>query len=80
MEEGSFLTHQIRKTVVLAWARNSVFYPGVLTQTNYISAFQFYSTAGTILDKVKGNFSMVLSKKKNPIWGSVVDGRFRLEG
>ena len=29
---------------------------------------------------MKGNFSVVLLKKKNPIWGSVVDGRFQPEG
>ena len=26
---------------------------------------------------MKGDFSVVLCKKKNPIWGSVVDGRFQ---
>ena len=41
---------------------------------------QFYSTAETTLNKVKGNFWVVLCKKKNPIWGSVVDGRFHPEG
>ena len=46
-------------------------YPGGLTQANYINALQFYSTARTTLDNVKGNFSVVLCKKKNPIWGSV---------
>ena len=36
------LAHQIRKSVVLSWDRNSKFcsYPGVLTQANYINAFK----------------------------------------
>ena len=55
-------------------------YPGVLTQANYINALQFYSTAWTTLDELKGKLSAVLSKKKNPIWGSVVDGRLQPEG
>ena len=49
-------------------------YPGVLTQANYINVLQFYSTAGTTLDKVNGNFSVVLCKKRNPIWGSAQHG------
>ena len=61
--------------MVLAWDRNSV-----LTQANYINVLQYYSTAGTTLDKVEGNFLVVLCKKKNPIWGSVVDGRFQSSG
>ena len=69
------LAHQIRKSVVLAWDRNSV-----LTQANYINALQFYSTAGTTLNKVKGNFSVVLCKKKNPIWVLLYHGRFQPSG
>ena len=38
-------------------------YPGVLTQANYINDLQFYSTAGTTFDKVKGSFSEVLRKR-----------------
>ena len=61
--------------MVLAWDRNSA-----LTLANYINALQFFSTAGTTLDKVKGNFLVVVCKKKTPIWSSVVDGRFQPEG
>ena len=65
--------------MVLAWDRNSILKIGILTQANYINALQFYSTAETTLNKVKGNFSVLLCKKKNPIWDSIVEGNTHLQ-
>ena len=80
MKGKQFLAHQIRKSMVLTWDRNSVLTLVFFTQANYINALQFYSTAGTTLNKVRGNFSVVVCKKKNPIWGSVVDEHFQPKG
>ena len=61
-----------KKTCGFSLGKKFCFYPGILTQVNYISTLKFNSTSGTNLNRVKGNFSVVLCKKKNPIWG--VDG------
>ena len=45
--EPTFLAHQKRKSVVLAWDRNPV--PGVLTQASYINALQFFG--GVVQEK-----------------------------
>ena len=44
-----FLAHRIRKSAVLAWDRNSVSYPGVLTQANYINSLQYFG--GVVQEK-----------------------------